>query len=74
MEEDSHKLQQDDRGQNVHAEDHDHELSRFGDHGDFDERLSDISDGGLSIGADTDGSADNAAVPAEVSKSNNSER
>ncbi|KAM7479705.1 hypothetical protein LguiA_027918 [Lonicera macranthoides] len=37
------------------------EILGFGD-GDFEERLSDVSDGALSMGADTDGSADHTEV------------
>lgn len=40
----------------------DAEISGYGDHADYEERMSDdISDGGLSMGTETDGSAENAS-------------
>ncbi|XP_040999315.1 kinesin-like protein KIN-14K isoform X4 [Juglans microcarpa x Juglans regia] len=48
-----------DIGQNSPA---DAEISGYGDHADYEERMSDdLSDGGLSVGAETDGSAENAS-------------
>lgn len=73
MEEENLEVHQDDIGQNTPADDHDHEMLRFGDHADFDERLSDISDGDLSVGTETDGSAENA-IFSEGGKSNNLDR
>uniref|UniRef100_A0A803P7W7 Kinesin motor domain-containing protein n=1 Tax=Cannabis sativa TaxID=3483 RepID=A0A803P7W7_CANSA len=74
-----HSMEHDERPQNMsvdehnrdhdHGDDHDHEDH----HGDYDERLSDTSDNGTSIGADTDGSAENM-VFAQIAKSNSSER
>ncbi|KAL5564749.1 hypothetical protein UlMin_027913, partial [Ulmus minor] len=58
-----------DIGQNLPADD---EILGFGDE-DFEERLSDISDGDLSVGTETDGSAENAIFPQAV-KSNNLDR
>ncbi|PON94501.1 Kinesin-like protein [Trema orientale] len=72
-EEENLKVHQDDIGQNATADDYDHEILGFGDHADYDERLSDISDGGLSVGTETDGSAENTIFP-EGGKSNNSDR
>ncbi|KAM6592339.1 hypothetical protein CsatA_000042 [Cannabis sativa] len=74
-----HSMEHDERPQSVsvdehnrdhdHGDDHDHEDH----HDDYDERLSDTSDNGTSIGADTDGSAENV-VFAQIAKSNSSER
>ncbi|XP_060968914.1 kinesin-like protein KIN-14K [Cannabis sativa] len=74
-----HSMEHDERPQSMsvdehnrdhdHGDDHDHEDH----HGDYDERLSDTSDNGTSIGADTDGSAENV-VFAQIPKSNSSER
>uniref|UniRef100_A0A803P7Y5 Kinesin motor domain-containing protein n=1 Tax=Cannabis sativa TaxID=3483 RepID=A0A803P7Y5_CANSA len=74
-----HSMEHDERPQSMsvdehnrdhdHGDDHDHEDH----HGDYDERLSDTSDNGTSIGADTDGSAENV-VFAQIAKSNSSER
>ncbi|XP_021810864.1 kinesin-like protein KIN-14K isoform X2 [Prunus avium] len=58
-----------DIGQNKHA---DAEMLAFGD-ADSEEKLSDMSDGGLSAGTETDGSADSMNYP-ESAKSDNSER
>ncbi|CAL2262264.1 unnamed protein product [Prunus armeniaca] len=58
-----------DIGQHKHA---DAEMLAFGD-ADSEEKLSDMSDGGLSAGTETDGSADSMNYP-ESAKSDNSER
>lgn len=59
----------DDIGQNIHTDD---EILGFGD-ADYDERLSDISDGGLSVGTETDGSVENMILP-EGTKPDNLDR
>lgn len=61
-----------DIGQNITADD---EMLRFGDDADCEERLSDISDGGRSVGTElTDGSIENAIFAEGRTKSNNSDR
>lgn len=56
-------------GQNVHADD---ETLGFGD-ADYEERMSDISDSGLSVGTETDGSVENM-IPQEGAKLDNLDR
>lgn len=56
-------------GQNIHADD---EILGFGD-GDYEERLSDLSDSGISVGTETDGSVENAIFH-DGTKSDSSDR
>ncbi|KAG2664519.1 hypothetical protein I3760_16G085900 [Carya illinoinensis] len=61
-----------DIGQNSPA---DAEISGYGDHADYEERMSDdISDGSLSVGAETDGSAENASFSQGTKPLDNLER
>ena len=72
MEEDEDIKLRNDMGQNITADD---EMLRFGDDADCEERLSDISDGGLSVGTElTDGSIENAIFAEGRAKYNNSDR
>lgn len=74
-EDDEDTKHQNDIGQNIPRDDHDHEILRFGDDADTEERLSDISDGGLSVGTElTDGSAENAIFTDGGTRSNNSDK
>ncbi|XP_060670239.1 kinesin-like protein KIN-14P [Ziziphus jujuba] len=56
-------------GQNIHADD---EILGFGD-GDYEERLSDLSDSGISVGTETDGSVENVILN-DGAKSDNLDR
>ncbi|EXB56920.1 hypothetical protein L484_019965 [Morus notabilis] len=74
-EDDEDTKHQNDIGQNIPTDDHDHEILRFEDDADTEERLSDISDGGLSVGTElTDGSAENAIFADGGTRSNNSDK
>lgn len=75
IEEEEDLKHRNDIGQNTPADDHDDEMLRFGDDADCEERLSDISDGGLSVETElTDGSIENAIFAEELAKSSNSDR
>ena len=70
------KHQNDDIGQKNPADEHDDpEMLGFGDNADCEERLSDISDGDLSVGTElTDGSIENAMLAERGAKPNKSDR